>query len=153
MKYPKYEFIENSEATIFEFNSIGNKGQIPKVVLFSETNDKGIYNLSFGDKRINDGKVIVDDTAISNNGDRNMILATVVHAVVVFTKRNPDCYIFFRGGTLSRTRLYRMAISLNTKELSEMFTIFGAKVNEKGKVVNVPFNGDTDFFGFIVKRK
>lgn len=40
---------------------------------------------------------------------------------------------FFSGSTPERTRLYRMAISLNIEELEADFGIFGVNFNETGE--------------------
>lgn len=51
---------------VFEFTSQGPKGAIPKIVKFSETNLKDLYNLAFGDKDSDTGDL--NDLSISNNG-------------------------------------------------------------------------------------
>ncbi|MFA9194576.1 hypothetical protein AAGV33_09155 [Flavobacterium sp. FBOR7N2.3] len=66
MKYPRYEYSTEAELNIFEFESIGIKGKIVKLVQYTEMNIKGYYNLAFGDldiitREINDG-------VITNNG-------------------------------------------------------------------------------------
>lgn len=67
MKLDKYELKSGEKLEVFEFNSIGPKGKIPKIVQYTPTNYKDLYNLGFGDKNIETGQV--DDTIISNNGD------------------------------------------------------------------------------------
>jgi hypothetical protein len=52
---------------------------------FSETNLKDLYNLAFGDKNLDTGDL--NDLAISNNGDSEKVLATVVAAVYAFTNK------------------------------------------------------------------
>ncbi len=91
---------------VFEFTSQGPKGQIPKLVKYSETNLKDMYNLAFGDKDIKTGQI--NDTIISNNGDSDMVLSTVVSTVYAFTDKYPDAWVFATGSTKVRTRLYRM---------------------------------------------
>jgi hypothetical protein len=63
----------------------------------------GIYNLAFGDINV-EGEI--DDLTISDNGDRNKILATVAKSVDEYTKRFPGRWIFFKGSTPERTRLH-----------------------------------------------
>lgn len=60
MKYPRYEYSTESELNVFEFESIGPKGRIVKLVQYTEMNINGYFNLAFGDldvttKEINDG--------------------------------------------------------------------------------------------------
>lgn len=75
----------------------------------------GIFNLSFGDMTgFNPitGQVYINDTSESNNGDMRQVLAKVVRSVYHFTEFYPDAQVFFKGNTLTRTRLYKMAISI-----------------------------------------
>lgn len=67
--------------------SVGRKGAIPKIVQYSETNLNGFYNLGFGDKSLQTDEV--DDAVISDNGDRQKVLATVAATVYAFTDRYP----------------------------------------------------------------
>lgn len=155
MKHSQYELYRNTETSIFEFKSNGPNGEIKKVIIFSPTQSKEIYNLAFGDLIYNavNKKYAINDSIITNNGDRNMILATVAKSVYIFTEKYPEKIVFFKGSTLGRTRLYRRAISINLEELSETFIIFGAIKNEFGNVISAPFQVNGDFFGFIIKRK
>ncbi len=79
MRLPRYELKAEKSLMVFEFTSEGLKGQIPKLIKFSETTLKGFYNLAFGDKNLETGDI--DDAAVSNNGDSEQVLATVVSAV------------------------------------------------------------------------
>jgi len=155
MNHLKYEVYRNTETTIFEFKSIGPNGEITKVIIFNATQSKEIYNLAFGDLVYNEvhKRYTLDDSIITNNGDRNKILATVASSVYIFTEKYPKKMVFFKGSTLARTRLYRRALSINLEELSETFIIFGSIKNELGNVNSVPFKSNGDFFGFIIKRK
>ena len=155
MEYPKYEFIENSEATIFEFDSVGRYGIIQKVVRFGITNNPQVYNLAFGNKINLKGKdFTIDDTVISDNGDRDKVIATIAEAVFVFTEINDDKYVYFSGNSVSRNRLYRMVISNNLKELSEKFLIFGIiEKGSEGKSQAMDFSSAIEFKGFLIKRR
>jgi len=88
MKLPRYELIAAVSLMVFEFISERPKGQIPKLIKFSETTLKGFYNLAFGDKDLEIGNI--DDNVVSNNGDSEKVLATVVSAVFAFTDFNKD---------------------------------------------------------------
>lgn len=79
MKLPRYELIAEESLKVYEFTSEVPKGQIPKLIKFSETALKDFYNLVFGDKNFDTGEI--DDKVISNNGDSEQVLATVVAAV------------------------------------------------------------------------
>ena len=145
----KYEVYGNIEVTddfdVFEFVSKGKRGTIRKRVAFTETEQSNIYNLAFGDI---DEADEINDQAVSDNGDRNKVLATVVSIVEIFTKRYPDRWIIFKGSTPHRTRLYRMAVSLHLEELSIKFDIY-AYVDEK----LAPFVKNLEINRFLIKRK
>lgn len=68
---------------VFEFESVGPNGKISKVVQYSETNLKDLYNLGFGDKDHETGEV--NDLNVTNNGDGLIILSTVASTVYAFT--------------------------------------------------------------------
>ena len=149
MKFEKYDNLSiSSDALEFTFISEGPKGIIEKVVQYMATSDPSIYNLAFGDL-LADGSV--DDHIKNNNKDRNKILSTVAATVYEFTARYPEKWIFFTGSTDERTRLYRMALTINFEELKNDFDIYGvhlirgsfhAETFEKGKV----------YSGFLIKR-
>lgn len=71
-----------------------------------------------------------DDQAVSNNGDLELILATVAAAAYDFCRQHPGASIFAVGGTPARTRLYRMAIARHLDRLQTQFTIYGELGNE-----------------------
>jgi hypothetical protein len=147
-KYEVYKEIEvYPNYTKFDFISEGCNGKIPKRVEFMPTPFPNVYNLSFGDIKHN-GEL--DDQAISNNGDRNKILATILYVVDTYTRRFPEHWVFFSGSTENRTRLYRIAISLHLEELSEMFEIL---VDLNGDWRFVRFQKELNIKAFLVKRK
>ncbi|WKL48072.1 hypothetical protein Q1W71_24370 [Flavobacterium pectinovorum] len=155
MNTPNYDLRTNTEFTLFEFKSNGPNGEIVKGIAYSVTKDETLYNLGFGDLVFDPikNRFIIDDLAISDNGDRNAVLATVAKSAYLYTEMYPDRSVFFKGSTKVRTRLYRRAISLNVKELSETFHIFGVVEDENGAIHNIPFDSNGDFYGFIIKRK
>ena len=75
MNLPVYELDVGEGFTTFEFISEGHKGEIPKMITFTEFAPL-VYNLGFGDRNVETGKL--DDFAVSNNGDTEKVLATVV---------------------------------------------------------------------------
>jgi len=143
---PKYPLKSASSLAVFEFISEGPKGKIEKIIKFSETHLKDFYNLGFGDKNLQSGDI--DDLVVSNNGDSEKILATVVSAVYAFTDKYPDAWIYATGSTTVRTRLYRMGISKYLEEAQEDFAIFGLLGDEW-----IEFEKGIDFEAFLVKRK
>src|ERR1700735_2719902 len=146
MQLDRYELKAGKNLTTFEFISEGPRGRISKMIQFSSTNYKGLYNLSFGDRHLETGEI--DDSVISNNGDSERVLATVVATVYAFTDRYPDAWIYATGSSKGRTRLYRMGISKYLGEVKNDFVIFGQLRNEWE-----PFTVGIDYEAFVVKRK
>jgi hypothetical protein len=148
MKYETYSEIEvYDDFSTFDFVSDGCNGKILKRVQILPMQIPNLYNLSFGDIK---GNGDLDDLTISNNGDRNKILATVVKVVMEYSYKFPDRYIFFQGSTEQRTRLYRIAVSLNLEELSEIFDIYAYIT---GSLDLVRFQKGVNVRAFVIKRK
>jgi hypothetical protein len=145
MKLPRYELKAEKSLMVFEFISEGTKGQIPKLIKYSETNLKDMYNLAFGDKNPESGEI--DDKTVSNNGDSEKVLATVVATVYAFSDKYPDSWIFATGSTKARTRLYRMGITRYIVEIKNDFEIFGLKDNEWEM-----FHKEVEYDAFLVSK-
>jgi len=130
MKLPRYHLKSDDDLTTFEFISEGPKGLIPKIVQFTQTNLKGLYILSFGDKDQLTGEI--DDLMISNNEDSEKVLTTVVAMIYAFTDKQPDAWIYATGSTKARTRLYRMGIAKYLSEVTKDFEILGERNDDWG---------------------
>ena len=146
MKLPKYPLASSDKLMTFEFTSEGQNGLIDKLVRFQETNVKNVYNLAFGDKDQITGDI--DDEVVSNNGDSEKVLATVVATVYAFTDQYPNAWVYATGSTKARTRLYRMGITKFLTEVKEDFEILG----ETGGDWEV-FKKNIEYDGFFVRRK
>jgi hypothetical protein len=145
MKYDIYKEIRvTDDYSIFDFISTGKRGSIPKRIEFMPTEVDGFFNLAFGDV---DENGEIDDYSISDNGDRNKILATVAYTVDIYLSKYPERWVYFRGSTEERTRLYRMAIGLNIDELSLKYNIY---IEQKDGIV--PFQKDIEIIGLLVKK-
>ncbi len=146
MKLDKYELKSGEQLEVFEFVSIGIKGKIPKIVQYTPTNYKDLYNFGFGYKNIETGEI--DDTTISNNGDSEKVLATVVATLFAFIDKHKEAMVYATGSTKSRTRLYRMGITKYLDEIKEDFEIFGELENGWED-----FQKDVEYEAFLVKLK
>ena len=146
MNLERYEIRSGEKLVTFEFVSIGFNGRIEKIVQYSPTNYKDLYNLGFGDKNVTTGEI--DDLVISNNGDSEKVLATVVATLYAFTEKYRNAMVYATGSTRSRTRLYRMGISKYLNEILEDFEVYGQLDNEWED-----FKKNGDYIGFMVKRK
>lgn len=150
MKYEKYtELIVSSDYLEYEFISTGPKGSIPKVIEFTHLENEDIFNLGFGTKK-DDGSF--DDLARDNNNDRDKILATIASVLRVFSDKYPNKWVYITGSTPERTRLYRMAITLNFEELSTDYEIVGTHTKEY-TINKEPFEKGVNYFGFLVRAK
>lgn len=146
MKLSKYPLTSSEKMTSFEFVSEGKKGLIYKIVKFQPTNLKNLYNLVFGDKNSLTGEI--DDQVISNNGDSEKVLATIVATIYAFTDKYPNTFVYATGSTKSRTRLYRIGISRFLDEVVRDFDILG-EIGEDWE----DFQKDIDYEGFLIRRK
>lgn len=146
MNLPKYPLKAEKSLTVFEFTSEGPKGKIKKLVKFSETNLKDLYNLAFGDE--DEATGAIHDFSISNNADSDLVLATVVATVYAFTDKYPDTWVFATGSTKARTRLYRMGITKYLMQIKKDFQVYGLNGDEWE-----PFEKDVSYEAFLVKRK
>ena len=146
MKLDRYELNAEKSLMVFEFVSMGKHGAITKLVKYSETNLKDVYNLAFGDKDLKSGKI--NDLSISDNGDRGTILATVVSTVYAFTDKYPDSYIYATGSTKVRTRLYRIGLTKYLRMIQNDFHLYGLRNDEWEE-----FEHEVDYDAVLVKRK
>lgn len=147
MKYNRYEYQTEDELHYFEFISIGKKGEIKKIVEYTKVSVDNIYNLGFGDYDKEGNRI--DDKIVTNNGDSQKVLATVVSTVYAFTGKYPEAWVFATGSNEVRTRLYRMGITNNLTELQEDFFVYGMKIDETLE----EFIIGEDYLGFLVTRK
>ncbi len=108
MNKPKYLYKAEEDLLVYNFVSEGVKGRIKKVIIYSYTGSENIYNLGFGD--LNEETNQIDDLSVTNNGDSEKILSTVVSTIFAFTQKYPKALILATGSTPVRTRLYRMGI-------------------------------------------
>ena len=146
MKVDKYSIKAEGNFTVFEFISEGSKGAIRKIVQFQETNEPKLYNLAFGDKNTETGEI--DDLVVSNNGDSEKVLATVVSALYAFFDSHPEAFVYATGSTSARTRLYRMGITRFYEEMLEDFYFYGQIGDDFYE-----FEIGKEYKGFLAERK
>jgi hypothetical protein len=146
MKLPKYPLSSSDKLLTFEFISEGQKGLIHKLVRYQPTNVKNVYNLAFGDKNHLTGDI--DDTVISNNGDSEKVLATVVATIYAFTDKYPTAWIYATGSSKARTRLYRMGITKFLAEVTADFEVLAERNDDWES-----FKQNIDYEGFLIRRR
>jgi hypothetical protein len=147
MEQGRYDFEKVSEAVIYEFFSEGPKGRIRKVVKFTlmEDEDDRIFNLSFGDSTVG---TEINDQVTSNNADSQKILNTVTATMIDFVRDHRDDWIFVRGATSARTRLYQMVISRHWKNIALQIVVLGSMNGEW-----MHFRKGLNFQAFLIGRK
>ena len=146
MKIEKYALKAGTDLTAFEFISEGTKGAIRKIILFQPTTELNLYNLAFGDKDPVTGEF--NDMTVSNNGDTDKVLATVVAALYAFFDRYPNAFLYATGSTASRTRLYRIGITRFYEEMQRDFYLYGQMGDDFPE-----FEPGKEYSGFLAKRK
>jgi len=144
----RYPIESKPDHQSFEFDSLGSKGRIKKVVLYTQLKElnENIYNLSFGDW--DESSQEINYEVNSNNGDGKMVLATVALTALEFSKHFPEAIIHIKGSTSSRTRLYQMGINSYFMEINELFHIIGFK-NSAWEI----FEPNRNYEAFVIKRK
>jgi|GEM_PF-530375 hypothetical protein len=146
MQYKPYTQLESvPDLSIFRFKSKGPVGLITKEIRFAELPDSGMYSVHMGDIKQNGD---FDQSAISNNGDRNRVLATVIVAIEIYTKKYPARSILIGGFNEQRARLFRMAIGVNFERISRVFTVLEVL---DGRFL--PFKPDTKSTVFHLRRR
>ena len=146
MNLDKYDIETEVNSTYFEFVSKGTHGSIVKVIKYSKIfEDQEIYNLGFGDKNLTSGEF--DDKVISNNGDTNMVLATVASTLHEFFNEYPNAIVYSKGSSPIRTRLYQINISKYLNEIVSEFEVFGELEDNIER-----FKKGVNYLGFYVVR-
>ncbi|MCX6317581.1 MAG: hypothetical protein NTW29_09840 [Bacteroidetes bacterium] len=145
MHFSPYPFKTNSSFLDFEFNSIGPKGQIRKVIRFTRISGQ-VFNVGFGDLDNETGEIY--DSTVSNNNDSRKVLITVAAAIISFSDHYPDHWIFAKGSSRSRTRLYRIGITNYLEYIKKDFEIYGL-YHDKW----VLFERDHNYEAFLFRRK
>jgi hypothetical protein len=156
MTYDHYEDLRyTDDYHYFLFNSIGPKGELKKLVVYSELDDLlNGYNLGFGTIKINQkGTEYLDSTEISDNADRNKILATIALTVYWFIEKYPDRKVYLTGFNKVRTRLYQMAISHAYLELAKDFIIWGDLSGMDEPYNLLPFKPCVNYTGFLIQKR
>lgn len=143
----RYDVKTAPDVESFEFDSIGPRGTIRKVVRYSEINLRNFYNLGFGDKDELTG--FISDLAVTNNNDSQKVLATVAATLYAFTDTHLEATIIATGSTEARTRLYRMGIANNLAEIKRDFEVLGLNTDVEWEL----FRKDATYGAFLVRRK
>ena len=147
MNLPHYNYLISYDFTDYKFYSEGPKGKITKVVRYTKIEENpDLYNLAFGDEQQDSWEI--NDSIITNNNDRDLVLSTVANTVIDFTNYYGECNIVAKGSTTSRTRLYQIGISGLLEEISIYFYVYGLKDD-----IWHDFQKNVNYEAFLIKRK
>ena len=148
MDIEKYEYIKNDASLVFQFESVGSNGKVLKIIQFTPHNSNGVtyFNLGFGDW--NESAKRLDDLSVTNNNDREKVLATVAATVLEFLGDFPDMMVYAQGSTPSRTRLYQIGIATHYHEISSVLKIYGF-INDEWE----SFRRNRNYEAFLVSIK
>jgi len=139
-----YDFYVNVSLFDYEFNSVGAKGIIKKIARFDKI---GIDIFSFGFGDLDEISGQISDSIISNNGDRDMILATIGQIIYHFTNHNSKAGIFFQGSSPARTRLYQQGLNKFCIQITQFFDVFGYR-----EAKWLPFETGKNYEAFFGRR-
>ena len=144
----RYVLIKDPEGYFYEFESIGPKGTIKKIVQYHRIDGypPHVFNLSFGDWDQNEDRI--NDQIVTNNEDRDRVLATVAATVFLFTSDFPYAVIYVEGSTPARTRLYQIGIAKYWDVIGPSFVIEGFRKSQWES-----FRKGVNYQYFLLKRK
>lgn len=90
----------------------------------------------------------INETSVTNNKDRDKVLATVAGTILDFTNYNGKHLIYAKGSTPARTRLYQMGIARIWEDVETDFQVYGLKDGRWRA-----FKKNVNYEAFFVKRK
>jgi hypothetical protein len=115
-----YPYIAVKDNTHYIFESVGEKGNIPKIVILTLNKDN-IWNLGFGDLKNHR----VDDSIITNNHDAAKVIRTVAKIAVSFLVKNSQSIIEIIPVDEKRKRLYNGVFQRYFNDIDSLFYVFG----------------------------
>lgn len=151
MHEDRYQDINISSGNYaFTFVSEGRHGNLVKIVKFKRFENSNTYNLSLG-TILNDGSI--DYKTISNNGDRNKLLATVAFIISQFLERYPGSSVYITGSDFRRTLLYHRVINYGYSALIQQFDIEGDLSDNDDESDFESFDPKKVYYAFLVQLK
>ncbi|MBK8627776.1 MAG: hypothetical protein IPN86_20100 [Saprospiraceae bacterium] len=99
----------DEQQEVFDFYSQGPKGNIHKRIAYTPTTIPNLWQLVMGDYNIKTD--VIDFLNVTNNNDRDKVLATVGSTLYSFFSKKPSVMVYARGSTQARTRLYQIGIN------------------------------------------
>ena len=153
MVYTPYMHLQAlRDFSAFQFTSTGLAGPVTRQVRFNGQKDAGIYNLDLRDLPVTRKD---DPGRVTDQGDMNTVLATLVQIIEIYTERYPRRSIRLKGDTQEKAHLYRMALDHHLDILYPLFIInleepAGDRHSDAIDSVDDP---NIDNIAFVLKRK
>jgi hypothetical protein len=144
MESPHYEFEYAIPREVYLFVSKGKHGDVKKMVKFQMIRND-VANLGFGDCK--DDGLDFDDLIITDNGDMERVLATVIKITATFLWKNPYVSVYISGSTNTRNRLYRIIIGNNLETISKDYEVWGYCCGAW-----CPFEKNVNYEAFLVSK-
>jgi hypothetical protein len=108
----------NTETIEFRFTSVGEKGEIKKIIKFTYLGEN-LWNLAFGDVKGDDW----EDNVISNNNDFRLVLQTITNAVHNFFEIYSDHNVQIVPLDHQRKLLYNRVFQQRWHEIQVLFEV------------------------------
>lgn len=139
----------------FLFSSRGITGHTTREVRFTGQKEKDRHNDSIHNDIFNldirdfqqDGQSL---TAITDNGDMNYVLTTLIIIIELYLDRFPARVIRLKGNTKEKSLLYRIALDKHVEVLKQHFEI---SMEEDNRVFPLRGRHPLDNISFLIKRR
>lgn len=152
MTIDSYPLSSSPDRLTYYFNNVGEEVTYPSAIVYVPIYDKhpNTYNLAFGvvSRTELGGRVwyTIDDTVVTDNQNRDTVLATVIKSIFKFWEMYPGRSVFITGSTPARTRMYRGIIGNYGHEMSEYAKFYGVAGQ-----IKYPFQPNMNYEGFIIE--
>jgi hypothetical protein len=138
----------------FLFISRGIAGSTTREVRFIRQKEKNIFNNSSNPIYNLDIRDFHQDVqslaAITDNGDMNNVLTTLIMIIELYSDRFPDRVIRLKGDTKEKSLLYRIALDKHVDVLKQHFVI---SMEEDNTAFLSQGQSPIDNIGFLIKRR
>jgi hypothetical protein len=136
-----------TETVEFRFTSVGEKGEIKKIIEFYPIQENQ-WNLGFGD--LKDGDWV--DSVVSNNNDFRKVLQTVANAIHIFLEMYPHQEIIIIPVDNRRKLLYNRMFQQKWDEIEPVFVVKARDLSSEDSLYE-DYNPRKIFDYFVIKQK
>ena len=121
-----YDYHVLKPKMLYYFESVGEKGRIVKIVLFTEL-EENTWNLGFGDLN----NELIDDSIVTNNQDALKVVRTVAKIAIDFLGLFPQSTLVIKPIDEKRKRLYNLLFKRHFEEINRFFVVSGFQKDQK----------------------